>query len=163
MIRIIVAIDRKGAIGREGDLVFHIREDLRHFKALTMGSTLVMGRKTFESLPGVLPGRRNIVVTRQSNFSAPGAEIAPDLASALKMAAHGPGDTFIIGGAQIYEQTLPMADRLDLTLIPQIAENPDTFFPNIPLDEFRVQDVTPGDSVTFVTLTRKRTTEHSGD
>lgn len=156
MIRIIVAIDRNGAIGREGDLVFHIREDLRHFKSLTMGGTLVMGRRTFESLPGALPGRRNIVVTRQDGYTAPGAEVAADLPMALEIAAEGPGDTFIIGGAQIYAQTLPIAERLDLTLIPREAESPDTYFPVIPLDEFLVKDITPGEAVTFVTLIRKR-------
>lgn len=154
MIRIIAALDRHGAIGRAGDLVFHLRDDLRRFKALTMGSTLVMGRKTFESLPGALPGRRNIVVTRQSGYSAPGAEVAPDLDSALRMAADGPGDTFIIGGAQVYAQALPLADQLDLTLIPRVAENPDTFFPPIPLADFTVTAVTPAAACTFVTLRR---------
>lgn len=155
MIRIIVALDRHGAIGRDGDLVFHLREDLRRFKALTMGSTLVMGRKTFESLPGALPGRRNIVVTRQADYVAPGIETAPDFETAIDMASDGPGDTFIIGGAQIYGQALPVANRLDLTLIPQVAEAPDTYFPTIPLEQFRVESVVPGQSCTFVTLVRR--------
>ncbi|MDE6276878.1 MAG: dihydrofolate reductase, partial [Muribaculaceae bacterium] len=108
MISIIVAIDRGGAIGRSGDLLYHIREDLRHFKALTVGNTVVMGRKTFESLPkGALPDRRNIVVTRNAQFSAPDIETAPSLEKALEMAADGPGETFIIGGGKIYARALP--------------------------------------------------------
>ncbi|MDE6041679.1 MAG: dihydrofolate reductase [Muribaculaceae bacterium] len=156
MIRIIAALDRRGAIGRDGDLVFHLREDLRRFKALTMGATLVMGRKTFESLPGALPGRRNIVVTRQTDYKGEGIETAPDLSAALRMAAESGGDTFVIGGAQIYQQALPFADCLDLTLIPRVAENPDTFFPTIPLDQFKVEAIQPGQDCTFVTLTRRK-------
>ena len=84
---LIVAIDRKGAIGRRGELLYHISADLRRFKALTTGHTVVMGRKTFESLPkGALPNRRNIVVSRQTGFSAPGIEVAHSLESALGMA-----------------------------------------------------------------------------
>ena len=119
---LIVAIDRKGAIGRRGELLYHISADLRRFKALTTGHTVVMGRKTFESLPkGALPNRRNIVVSRQTGFSAPGIEVAHSLESALGMADSS--DIYIIGGAEIYRQALPMADRLLLTVID--AETPD--------------------------------------
>ena len=95
MIRIIAATGRDGAIGRRGDLAFHISADLRRFKTLTTGHTVVMGRRTFESLPkGALPRRRNIVVTRNPAFSAPGAECAPSLEAALAMAASPQTDTF---------------------------------------------------------------------
>lgn len=155
MIHIIVAIDRKGAIGKNGDLLFHLRDDLRRFKAITMGNTLVMGRKTFDSLPGgALPGRRNIVITRSEDFSAPGVETAKSPDEALAMAAAGPGDTFIIGGGQIYTATLPLADVLDLTVVDREAPEADTFFPVIDLDAYRITALDRRDGFSFVTLTR---------
>ena len=155
MIHIIVAIDRKGAIGKNGDLLFHLRDDLRRFKAITMGNTLVMGRKTFESLPGgALPGRRNIVITRSEDFSAPGVETAKSPGEALAMAAAGPGDTFIIGGGQIYAATLPMADILDITVVDREAPEADTFFPVIDLDAYCITALDRRDGFSFVTLTR---------
>ncbi len=155
MIHIIVAIDRKGAIGKNGDLLFHLRDDLRRFKAITMGNTLVMGRKTFDSLPGgALPGRRNIVITRSEDFSAPGVETAKSPDEALAMAAAGPGDTFIIGGGQIYAATLPLADVLDLTVVDREAPEADTFFPVIDLDAYRITALDRRDGFSFVTLTR---------
>lgn len=114
-INIIVAATRDGGIGRNGDLLYHIGADLKRFKALTMGHTIVMGRKTFESLPnGALPGRRNIVLTRQSDYSAPDIETAPDLSTVLNM-THG--KLFIIGGASVYAEAMPLASRLHLTRI----------------------------------------------
>lgn len=155
MIHIIVDIDRKGAIGKNGDLLFHLRDDLRRFKAITMGNTLVMGRKTFDSLPGgALPGRRNIVITRSEDFSAPGVETAKSPDEALAMAAAGPGDTFIIGGGQIYAATLPLADVLDLTVVDREAPEADTFFPVIDLDAYRITALDRRDGFFFVTLTR---------
>ncbi|MDE6467400.1 MAG: dihydrofolate reductase, partial [Muribaculaceae bacterium] len=98
MISLIVAIDRKGGIGRNGDLLFHISADLKRFKALTMGNTIVMGRRTFESLPkGALPGRQNVVITRSDSFSAPGADVVHSVEEALEVARK---DVFIIGGAE---------------------------------------------------------------
>lgn len=100
MIHIIAAIDQHRGIGYNGDMLYHIREDLRRFKSLTMGHTLVMGRKTFDSLPGgALPGRRNIVITHNEAWTAPGAERASSLAEALAMAA---GDEIYIIGADRY-------------------------------------------------------------
>ncbi len=158
MIRIIVAIDRRGAIGAAGDLLFHIREDMRRFRRLTTGNTVVMGRKTFESLPGgPLPGRRNIIVSA-SGFTADGAETAPSLETALKMAADGPGDTYIIGGGTIYAAALPYADVLDITVVNAVHPAPDTFFPVIDLSQYRTTQCTAaadGD-LFFVELTRKK-------
>lgn len=156
MINIIVAIDARGAIGRGGDLLFHRRDDMRHFRDTTMGHTLVMGRKTFESLPGgALPGRRNIVVTRNDNFHAPDTETAHSLDEALAMATEGPGDTYIIGGGEIYRQTLPRAKRLYLTVFDKAAPDPDTFFPAIPFDQYSVETIDRRDDFAFVTLVRK--------
>lgn len=164
MTNIIVAIDNGGAIGRGGDLLYHIREDLRHFKALTVGNTVVMGRKTFESLPkGALPDRRNIVVTRNPDFNAPGAERASSLDEALAMAADGPGETFIIGGGEIYAQSLPKASKLYLTMVnaPSPADA-NVFFPRIDPDEWQIAetsdpatDPASGLTYTFTTLERK--------
>lgn len=160
MIHIIVAIDRFGGIGRGGDMLFHIREDLKRFKKLTMGGALVMGRKTFESLPnGALPGRRNIVVTRNPEYTAPGIEVAGSLDDALAMAANGNTDTFVIGGGEIYAQAMSKADILDITSIDAVGEGADTFFPAIPLDEFVLADSEEGETIPAVRfLTFKRLT-----
>ncbi len=141
MIRIIAATGRDGAIGRRGDLAFHISADLRRFKTLTTGHTVVMGRRTFESLPkGALPRRRNIVVTRNHAFSAPGAECAPSLEAALAMAASPQTDTFIIGGGEIYSQSMPLADELLLTEVDAVCHGADTFFPAISPGEWVVTE-----------------------
>jgi len=153
MTHLIVAIDRKGAIGPAGDQLYYIKEDLKHFKSLTMGNTIIMGRKTFEALPkGALPGRKNIVVTRNRSYRAPGAEVAHSLAEALSIA---PAEAFIIGGAEIYRQALPMADTLHITVIDDEAANADTFFPAIPLERFRVTAITSAETtppIKFYTL-----------
>ncbi len=152
---LIVAIDRKGAIGRRGELLYHISADLRRFKALTTGHTVVMGRKTFESLPkGALPNRRNIVVSRQTGFSAPGIEVAHSIESALGMADSS--DIYIIGGAEIYRQALPMADRLLLTVIDAETPDADTFFPAMPLDDFTIDCIEACEGYKFIDLTRKQ-------
>lgn len=157
--KIIVAIDRKGAIGRGGDLLYHISADLRRFKALTTGNTVVMGRRTFESLPkGALPNRRNIVVTRQSGYTAPGIEVAHTPEAALAMASEGSGETFVIGGGELYRSALPHADELLLTVVDAETPDADTFFPAIPLDDYRVASVESADTeprCRFITLKRK--------
>lgn len=112
-ITIVVARAQNGVIGRDGKLPWHIPADLKRFKALTMGSVLVMGRKTFESLPGVLPGRRHVVLTRDPQWAAPGAEVAHTVEQAVCLAGGQP--ISIIGGADIFELFLPIADRVELT------------------------------------------------
>ncbi len=142
-VHLIVAVDRRGAIGRAGDLLYRIRQDLRRFKALTTGNTIVMGRRTWESLPGALPGRRNIVVTTDSTYHAEGAETAASAEEALRKAAEGPGDTFIIGGGRLYAALADAADVLHLTVVADTAEAPDTFLPPLPLERFRTVTVEP--------------------
>lgn len=155
-VHLIVAIDRHGAIGKGGDQLFYIREDLRHFKALTIGNTIVMGRRTFEALPkGALPGRRNIVVSRNPNYITPGADVAVSLEAAVAMAET---PVFIIGGAQIYSQALPMTDVLHITAIDGEDKDADTFFPPIPFEKYRVTEVADAGSTPaarFYTLVRK--------
>lgn len=112
-ITMVVARARNGVIGRDGKLAWHIPADLKRFKTLTMGSAMVMGRKTFESLPGLLPGRRHIVLTRDKAWQAQGAEVAHDVSEALSVADKEP--VSIIGGAEIFALFLPLADRIELT------------------------------------------------
>lgn len=102
-----------GVIGRDNGLPWRLPADLRRVKALTMHKPMVMGRKTFESLPGLLPGRRHIVLTRDAGWQAPGAEVAASVADALALA--GPGEVAVVGGAQVYAQFLPLAERVELT------------------------------------------------
>ena len=111
----VVARAENGVIGRGGGMPWHLSEDLKRFKALTMGSAMVMGRKTFESLPGLLPGRRHIVITRDPHWRTEGAEIARDADEALAMA--GPGRVSVIGGAEIFGLFMPAADAIELTEI----------------------------------------------
>lgn len=128
-ISVIAAVASDGAIGRGGDMPFHIREDLRRFKAITMGHPLVMGRKTFDSLPGgALPGRRNIVVTRNAEWRAEGAETAGSLREAIEKCAENE-EIMIMGGGEIYQQAMPQADKLYLTEIDAEVADADTFFP----------------------------------
>jgi dihydrofolate reductase len=113
MIIFILARADNGVIGVDGRLPWRLPEDLKRFKALTMGTPMVMGRKTFESFPAPLPGRRHIVLTRDRNWSAAGAEVAHDVETALTRA--GAGDISVIGGAEIFALLLDRADRIELT------------------------------------------------
>lgn len=133
-LNIIVAVADDNAIGRDGNQPFFVSADLKHFKALTMGHPIIMGRRTFEALPkGALPGRRNIVVTRTQGYKAEGAELAGSIEDAFRL-VEGAGDAFVIGGASIYAQALPFASRLYITRIYARAEGVDTFFPEIGTD-----------------------------
>lgn len=123
---LIAAVSANGVIGVDGGMPWHIPEDFRRVKRLTMGKPLVMGRKTFESLPGVLPGRCHIVITRDSGWQSEGAEVAHSLESALALAAAP--HIVIFGGAAIYALALPRATRVELTEVH--ADTPgDTFMP----------------------------------
>lgn len=130
-VTIIAAVAKGGAIGRKGDLLFHISADLKRFKSITMGKPVIMGRKTFESFSnGALPGRRNIVITRQRDYSAPGVETAASLDEAMQLVA-GVDEAMIIGGGEIYRQAFPLADELRLTMIDADVADADTFMPAI--------------------------------
>lgn len=131
MINIIAAVDRNLGIGFQNKLLFWLPNDLKRFKALTTNNTIVMGRKTFESLPkGALPNRRNIVLSSNQKTQCPGAELFPTLEAALESCSPQE-EVFIIGGASVYRQALPMADRLCLTEIDAEAERVDTYFPSL--------------------------------
>jgi dihydrofolate reductase len=126
-ITIIIARAQNGVIGRGGTLPWHIPADLKRFKALTMGSVMVMGRKTFDSLPGILPGRRHVVVTRDRDWHADGAEAAHSLDEALDLA--GGERVSVIGGAEMFARFLPLADTIELTEVLEDVEG-DTSIPD---------------------------------
>ena len=133
---LVVARAANGVIGRDGRLPWHLPEDLRHFKAVTLGAPMIMGRKTFDSLPGLLPGRRHIVLTRDSAWSAEGAEVARTAEEAIRLA--GPDRVSIIGGAEIFALFEPTADTAELTEVHADIAG-DTILP--PLDAERWQEV----------------------
>src|SRR5262245_1487121 len=127
MINIIAAIARNRVIGADNKLVWHCSADLRRFKKLTMGHTLVMGRKTFDSIGKPLPGRKTIVVTRNLDWQHAGVEVAHNV-DALLVKMNGPGQFFVAGGAEIYAQFIPHADRMYLTFIDADFDG-DAYFP----------------------------------
>jgi dihydrofolate reductase len=116
---LIYARAANGAIGNDGDLPWRLPADLKRFKALTIGKPMIMGRKTFESLPGLLPGRRHIVLSRRDSFTAEGVEMAGSVQEALALAAQGndSSEVAVIGGAAIYDVFMPLAHRIELTQI----------------------------------------------
>ena len=132
----IAVVDRRGAIGYRGRLLCHLPADLRHFKQLTMGHSVVMGRRTYDSLPGgPLPGRQNIVVTRQTDFAPEGVTVAHSLDEALTLADR-PGEVMIMGGAQIYAAAMPLVTRLYLTIVGHAFTDVDAWFPPIDVDRW---------------------------
>ena len=134
-IAIIAAMSQNGVIGCEGRIPWHLPKDFAHFKKLTMGHPIIMGRKTFESLPGMLPNRKHIVVTR-GDFSHEGCETADSLESAICIAAKLDSVVFIIGGGEIYKQALEFADVIYLTVVCGTFKG-DTYFPAISAKEWR--------------------------
>lgn len=138
MISIIAAVSRNLALGFENKLIYWLPNDLKRFKALTTGHTIIMGRRTFESLPkGALPNRRNVVLTR-SRMAFPGCDVFPSLQQALDSCQDGE-DVYIIGGASVYAEALPLADRLCLTEVDDEPAQADAFFPSFSMEEWKVQ------------------------
>ena len=127
MVSVIVAVAEGGVIGANGMMPWHISEDLRMFKRVTSGHPVVMGRRTFESLGRPLPGRTNVVVTRNPSWSSEGVRVAGSLENAVALFPPGE-EVFVIGGGEIYRQAMPLADRFYLTRI-DAAYDGDTFFP----------------------------------
>ncbi|HJS46756.1 MAG TPA: dihydrofolate reductase [Gemmatimonadales bacterium] len=125
---LVAAMTEDRVIGRENGLPWHLPEDLRHFKRLTLGHPVVMGRRTWESVGEPLAGRHNIVVTRQPGYAAPGAEVVASLDAALRLVRDEP-EVFVVGGAELYRAALPRADRVHLTLIHTRDVPGDTRFP----------------------------------
>jgi len=134
LVSIIVATDERGAIGRDGGLPWRLPDDLKRFKSLTMGKPIVMGRKTWESIGKPLPGRHNIVITRQAGFEVPGVTVVASLDEALRAAGDVP-EVCIIGGAEIYRLALPRTDLIHLTRVQAVVEA-DTWFPELAAGEW---------------------------
>ena len=141
MISLIVAAAENGVIGRQGELPWRLSDDLRRFKSITMGKPIVMGRKTWESIGRPLPGRQNIVITRQADFIADGCDVVSSVEEAIR-AAGDAQEIMIIGGSQIYELFLPHAARLYLTRVHADVEG-DARLPEISLDDWRLVSEEP--------------------
>jgi len=164
MLSIIVAMSENNAIGKGNDLIYHLPDDMKRFKRLTTGHTIIMGRNTYMSLPKrPLPKRRNIVLSRWMKAEDnPGAEICRSVSKVLE-AVKGEEEAFVIGGAQLYKNMMPYADTMYLTLIHDITADADVFFPEINPDEweetareFHPQDEKHAYSFTFIDYKRKR-------
>jgi len=140
-ISIIVAASRNNVIGAGGDLPWRLSDDLKRFKATTMGKPIVMGRKTWDSIGRRLPGRQNVVITRQAGFAADGCDIVASQEEAIAVTA-GAEEVMVIGGSQVYELFLPVAERLYLTRVHAEVEG-DAFFPAIDASEWRLVDDEP--------------------
>lgn len=131
MISLIAAIGKNNELGKGNALLFSIPADMKHFKKTTKLHTVIMGRKTFESIGKPLPERRNIVITRNASYKAKGVEVVHSLAGALDLLPDQDEEIFIIGGAELYEQTMPIADKLYITHVDAEDKKADAFFPEI--------------------------------
>jgi dihydrofolate reductase len=157
IVTIVVARAQNGVIGRDGKLPWHLPEDLKRFKALTTGTSMIMGRRTFDSLGRLLPGRQHIVLTRDRSWTAGGADAASDVDAALALADRP--RISVIGGAEIIRLFLPIADRIELTEVHADVEG-DTHLPPFDTAHWRetARDTRPADETrpaySFVTLTR---------
>ena len=159
-ISIIVAISENNAIGKDNQLLWHLPADLKHFKAITSGHPIIMGRKTYESIGKPLPNRRNIIITRQKGLEIPGAEVVNSIPNALSLCSTT-DEVFIIGGAEIYKSALTFTNRIYLTTIHQHYEA-DAFFPTLVNEDWTTinKEYHPADeknsvAYTFSTLQRK--------
>lgn len=153
-VNIIVAMSPNHAIGCNGHLPWHLPEDLARFKQITLGHTIIMGRRTFESLPnGALPGRRNIVLSHNA-YTFENCETFHSLEEALR-SCEGEGNVFIIGGESIYRKALPLAKRLYITLVDENPKFADTFFPEFEIKDWTETKKEEHSGFSFITLTRK--------
>jgi dihydrofolate reductase len=156
----IVAMSENRVIGKDNQLLWHLPNDFKHFKEITMGKPVLMGRKTHQSIGRVLPGRCNVVITRDVNFQACGCVVANSIEMALSSVEYS-DEAFVIGGAELFKALLPKTERIYLTIVHHEFDG-DTFFPELNLDEWREseRETHPADekhaySFSFVTLDRK--------
>ncbi len=131
MISLIAAIGKNNELGQGNTLLWDMKADMAHFRLTTRGHTVIMGQKTFDSIGRPLPNRKNIVVTRDKNFKAPGVEISYSLEDTLKKYKNSPEEVFVIGGGQIYTQSMEYGDKLYITHVNASFKDADTFFPEI--------------------------------
>ncbi len=151
----VAAVADNGVIGLGGDIPWSLPEDLKHFRATTKGNSVVMGRRTYESIGHPLPFRSNIVVTRQTDWAADGVLVAHSVADAIAMAADFEGDVMVIGGAQVYEAAMPHADVQVLTEV-HLSPEGDTYYPDFDRAEWTETKREPRDGFEFVWLERTR-------
>ncbi len=137
LISLIVAMAENRVIGNKGDIPWKIPGEQKMFKEITMGHAMIMGRKTFEAIGRALPGRTSIVITRQTDYKAPGCLVVNDLNSALDSCPEGESEAFIIGGGQIYNATLAIADRIYLTVLPREVAG-DTYFTEFSESDYKI-------------------------
>jgi dihydrofolate reductase len=156
----IVAIAENNAIGKDNQLLWRLPADLKHFKEITTGHPVIMGRKTYESVGRPLPNRRNIMITRSKGLEIPGIEVVNTLEQALKL-CEGTAEVFIVGGAEIYKMAMPVTDKIFLTVVKGVFEA-DTFFPSIDTEVWKETDAVSFEpdeknpyGYTFSTLIRK--------
>jgi len=143
-------------IGRDGGLPWHFSEDLKHFRTVTTGHAIIMGRKTWDSIGRPLPKRRNIVVTRQRELEIDGCEVVHSLEAAIALAREDDPEPRVIGGSTLYELALPLATRLYLTEVGKAVEG-DTFFPHFDPEDWTELERRPGESEDLVFVTLERT------
>lgn len=163
MLSLIVAIAQNNVIGKDNKLIWHISEDLKRFKSITSGNTMLMGRKTFESLPGILPNRKHVIITRDDKYAVDSdqVDIISDLDSFIKNHENSEEEIFVIGGAEIYKQLLPHCKKLYLTKVHESSEG-DTHFPEIDFSKYDIEyssdkmiDEKNGLTYSFINLVRK--------
>ena len=152
-VSLIAATAHNNVIGRNNELPWHLPQDLKHFKSITLGKPIIMGRNTFESIGKPLPGRTNIVVTRQKNWSFAGVLVAKSMEDALELGQQfrneqgkSADEVMVIGGAEIYRHALEIADRIYLTRIDVTVEKGDAHFPELEADKWKLMSELPGDS-----------------
>lgn len=145
MLSIIAAIGRKNELGKDNKLLWYLPEDLKRFKRITIGHPIIMGRKTFQSLPGLLPDREHIIITRDTSFSVPAERVRVVHSIEEALAIIDPEEeNFVIGGGEIYRQFLPYTDKLYLTIVDGEFPEANTFFPEIDYGEWEVIEEIPG-------------------
>ncbi|TWT38373.1 dihydrofolate reductase [Blastopirellula retiformator] len=140
-ISLIVAASENGVIGRDGDMPWRLSSDLQRFKKLTMGNIIVMGRKTYESIGRLLPGRQTVIVSRQAGYQVEGAIVTSSIEEAVKVPSAA-GELFIVGGGEVYAQSIDLADQIYLTRVHIQIEDGDAFFPALDLQEWERVEAT---------------------
>lgn len=160
MITIIAAVAENNALGKDNKLVWHLPDDFKRFKELTSGHYIIMGRKTFESFPKPLPNRTHVIISRQQNYAPEGCIVVNSMSKAIASCPTNE-EIFIIGGGEIYKQSLEIADKIELTKVHGTVEA-DTFFPEIPssdwkldFEEFHPKDARHNFDFTFLTYIKK--------
>jgi dihydrofolate reductase len=161
MIIIIAAVAENNALGKNNDLLWHLPNDFKRFKEITSGHHIIMGRKTFESFPKPLPNRTHVIISRQKNYQPQGCIVVSDIKSAIEVCPKN-DDTFIIGGGEIYKQSINLADKLDITLVHK-SFDADVYFPEIDAEIWELESETNNSKdekhpydYTFQTFIRKK-------